>query len=240
MSTAELARWANNKSVTTLTNKKKEWCNKQLSKYAEFQLVTGGVIITKIIEPIWRQSARKIVRENYFKYYGHDDVKVDTCVNCYKKMKKDFPDLQITKDTWVAYIGGFRREDFGPVRGKNKGKDGRLGSSCFALGKIVDNEFYFFDEQEQEIKKELEKKYFYEVDMHIVYEIQAATELFKKGEISQEEFNERITDAANEKNWVDFKRELMERIGAIVDFRVKCTENGVKVYAAASKGEFIF
>ena len=85
MTTQELANWSG-KTLENLHNHKKKWCETQLVKYATFELVRGGVNIIQIINPIYETSGKKEVEKKFDKYWGHDDIKIDSGLNCWNKI----------------------------------------------------------------------------------------------------------------------------------------------------------
>lgn len=58
MTNKEIAEWSNMTEVY-LSKHKKSWCEKKLSKYADYKNIRGGVEILKIKEPIYNCEGAK-------------------------------------------------------------------------------------------------------------------------------------------------------------------------------------
>lgn len=243
MTTEELAIWAD-KSPKYISKNKKSWCAKNLNEYAEYTLITGGVNILKIKNPYFQTSARKKVKAVYYNHFGYYDsendiwIHADTSKHCYEKIVKSEGDLGIKVETGAAYVGEARREDFGTAIKKNK-REGKRGSCCFAFGKIIDNEFYFFTPEEEKIKKELAKKYFHDMKEELIEEQQKLNWGLKHKELSLEEYAEAMNDLLdNEVNWIDYQLALEEALGVKTDFRVLTTERAWEINAGSGSFNF--
>lgn len=222
ISTDDLATWAGRKA-TGLAKNKKRWCENVLSYYAEYKLVRGGVEITKVLNPYFTSSGRQEVQQNYLKYYGHDNIKADTAKNCWSKMKP-YIKAEITDSSGIQYAGAARRKDFGTVRGSRR--MGEKGSCKFVFGKIINEEFYYFTEEEEAIKKDLFKKYFQDIKAEYIEEQQALNWALKHKEITVEEYAESMQALLDKDvNWVDFQIALNDALGCITDFRVLIEEH---------------
>lgn len=226
ISTEELASWAN-LSASSLEKNKKRWCEKNLNKYATFELKRGGVIINKIFEPMYIGSGYKEVQTKYDKYYGHDTIKADTAKNCWNKLEPHMNN-KIKETTGINYVGKARVEDYGTAR-KTKKRYGNKGLCRFVFGKIIDGEFYPFSEEEEKIKKELSKTYFSDMKFEIIEEQQALNWALKHKEITVEEYAVQMQELLDkETNWIDFQQAFEKIIQNKTDFRVlieKCAWN---------------
>lgn len=229
MTNEELAAWSG-KSLNTITKNKRRWCENNLKPYAEYETARGGVKILEIINPYFLSSARQEVKQKYLEYYGHYDeeaqehIYADTAKNCWKKLKPHMTNLSIADSTGVAYAGTSRREDFGSVKGNNKGKPGRKGECHFVFGKVINNEFYHFTEEEENIKKQLFKKYFHDLKIEQAEKQQALTWGLKHKELTVEEYAQAMSELLdNDINWVDFQIALDKALGCHTDFRVELT-----------------
>lgn len=219
MTTAELAEWAGI-SVSGLEKHKKSWCEKNLHKYAEYELKRGGVVIKNIYEPIYLGSGFKEVQNKYEEYYGHDDVKADTARNCWNKLEPHMNN-KIADTTGVSYVGKARIQDYGTAR-KNKKRAGIKGDCHFVFGKIVKGEFYPFTDEEIAIKKDLSKKYFNNLKMEAIEDQQALNWALKHKEITVEEYAIQMQEILDKDvNWIDFQLALEKAIGAKTDFRIQ-------------------
>lgn len=227
MSTEELAEWGQKPFTKSFVQNKARWCENNLAQCAKYELKRGGVKILEIKEPICKTSARQKIKANYLNYYGHYDeerqewIYADTAKNCYSKMKAAEGEFGILDDTGTAYCGEGRRGDFGPVRGKNRGP-GKLGDCCFAFGKIIDNEFYYFTPAEEQIKKEISKKFFHDMEYERVEEQQKLNWGLKNKEITPEEYAEAMVELLDEEpNWVDFRNAFEKALAEHNGFRVE-------------------
>lgn len=217
ISTQDLADWAG-LSPDYLAKNKKAWCAKNLIKYAEYENVRGGVRIAAIKFPIYASSGYKEAEEKFHsnKYWGHDDTMADSITNCARKM---YPDMKakIKLSTLVSYDSKIKCGSYGTCFGKNR-RTGPLGSCKYVFGKIIDNEFYFFEDEENEIRKQLSKMYL--TDEGRIMRQQAAKEAWMRNEISEEDYIFELRDSVeNDKNWIDFKFALEEKLGCEVGFR---------------------
>jgi hypothetical protein len=133
---AELAIWANVQESTIAKNKTK-WCEKKLSKYAEYELVRGkGVNITRIIEPVYNKKPKEQVKKLTKKCWGIKTFKVDSQVNVARKVINEItpPDL-LSYNTVRNYVGEAKREMWGVA----KKCDGTIGKCKWIYCKIDDN-----------------------------------------------------------------------------------------------------
>ena len=87
MSNEEIINWAQISSNYFLRIRK-SWCEKQLSKYAKYNLVKGGVEILEIIKPVYVSNTKKEVEKNFSKCWGYEGYNIDTCKNACRKMQK--------------------------------------------------------------------------------------------------------------------------------------------------------
>lgn len=242
MTTEDLAIWAGKEPTTSFAKNKKRWCESNLNQYAKYELVRGGIKILEIKNPYFQTSARKKVKEVYYDHFGHYDsennvwIHADTSKHCYEKIIKSEGDLGIKVETGAAYVGEARREDFGTAMKKSK-REGKRGSCCFAFGKIIDNEFYFFTPEEEKIKKELAKKYFHDMKEELIEEQQKLNWGLKHKELTLEEYAEAMNSLLDsEVDWVDYQLALEEALGVKTDFRVLTTERAWEEAKADSKG----
>lgn len=216
MSVKELAEWSGNKS---LAKNKKRWCQKHLVKYADYEDKYGGVIIIKIHQPVFFSSAYTEIKDKYYNYYGHDNIKVDTAKNCYRKLRPNMINQNIQEQTGAAYVGRARREDYGTAC-----RDKRIGSKgfChFVFGKLVDDDFEFFTEEEEKLKQQIFAEMYQKTSYDCEQQRQALTWALKHQEITQEEYIENMLQLIEEDtNWVDFQNKLEEKLNCRVGFRI--------------------
>lgn len=237
MSIEEISEWAG-RSSSYITKNKKAWCKNQLSKYAEYKLVRGGVIISKIINPCYNTSGRKEVEEKYYEYWGTENFKVDTNINCWRKMATGMKN-QLAESTGTAYVGACRREDYG-VAQKRRRREGKRGYCQYVFCKSIEGQAVPFTPEEEEIKKKLSAKYFSNREEEVI-EMQALLSDYQKGGISKEEYMEAMTDMLiTDKSWLGFQNSLEEAIGCDTDFFIEIIDNGIKIYELECVDDFDF
>lgn len=233
MTTQELADWGN-VSLSYLQDRKKAWCEKQLSKHAKYQLKRGGVEILEIYIPMLLTSGKKEVEEKYLKHWGTPEYLVDTNKECWEKLKQDMKN-ELADSTGRAYISQARCADFG-VAYKSRRREGTKGYCHYVFCKIVNGKPEPFSLEEEAIRKDLSKKYLSSREEE-AYEMQALLRDFKEGNITKEEYCEAVSDTiANDKGWMQFQRAFEEAIGHITDFKIKLEPNAWEI----PQGEFIW
>ena len=133
MSNNDIATWAQISSSYFIKNRK-TWCQKQLTRYAEYELKKGGVEILKIIKPVYNTTLKSKVENNFDTCYGNGKNKVDRCKNVSEKIRKKLNDPDINNNTLYQYVCSIKREWYGVP----KNRDGIKGHCKFILCKIVD------------------------------------------------------------------------------------------------------
>lgn len=227
MSNQEIADWGNI-SKSYLEKRKNKWCKKNLSSKAKYKIVRGGVEILEIYDPVFSSSGKQEVHNKYLDYYGNGKQKIDSCINCYNKIKRaGVIKAPLSDSTLYSYVCSSRRKDFGV----SKKYDGELGHSQWVFCKIMPNgDVELFTEQEQEIKKKLEQKYL-KSNTGVIYESRAIISAYKQKEITKEEYDEMLEELlTTEVGWDIFEAKFAEAIGYPVDFRIEVVENGIKYY----------
>lgn len=229
MTTQELADWSG-KSLQNLQDHKKAWCERQLSKYAKFKIVRGGVEILEIFFSVYETSGKKEVKKKFKKYWGNGKENIDSLGNCWSKLKTNMTN-DISDITGIAYVGLAKREAYG-VPHKREGK---LGKSQWVFCKIINGEAYSFTEEEQAIKAELEDRYLCG-QKTLIYKLKSLKQSLIEKEITLEEFEVLSNDIMDrEYGWEQFINALMERLGCVVGFRQELEDR-----AWVEEGEFTF
>ena len=207
MSVQELAKWSN-RSKNYLEKHKTEWCEKQLGKYAKYELVRGGVEILEIYDPYFAGPLKKQVGEKFQKCWGYNEYfLVDTCKNAANKIQKVIKDKDANFTTIYGYTCNFKREFFGVP----KIRDGKYGSCKFIMCKFEGDQAAPFTEKEEKVKNELLKKYFETSEERIVT-MRGAREQYQKGEITEEEDNAIINEVMDrDYGWYAFLREFQKQ-----------------------------
>ena len=232
MTTAELAEWGNI-SLDYLQDRKKTWCQKQLSKYANYSLKRGGVEIIEIYNPIFMTSGKKEVQEKYLHYWGTENYLVDSNKECWEKMRSHLTN-SLADSTGRSYVSQARVEDFGPAY-KKKQRNGTKGYCHYIFCKIVDGIPQPFTEKEEEIRKELSKKYLCSREEE-AYEMQALLRDFQNGNLSKEEYCSAVSETiATDKGWINFQTAFENAIGYCTDFKIKLEP---RAWEEPKSGEF--
>lgn len=227
MSNQEIADWGNI-SKSYLEKRKDKWCKKNFLSKAKYRTVRGGVEILEIYDPVFSSSGKQEVHDKYLDYYGNGKQKIDSCINCYNKIKNaGVIKAPLSDSTLYNYVCSSRRKDFGV----SKKYDGELGSSRWVFCKIMPNgDAELFTEQEQEIKKKLEQKYL-KSNTGVIYESRAIISAYKQKEITKEEYDEMLEELlTTEVGWDIFEAKFTEAIGYPVDFRIELIQDGIKYY----------
>lgn len=213
ISTEELADWAGKKCTTSFKHNKNRWCKSTLSKYAEYESVHGGVNITKVKQPIYKSSAYLEVKEKLLDNWGYDGLLIDSCSNCYYKIKPTM--INKVKDkTGKDYVSKAKCEQFG-VAYKNKKRSGTKGTCRYVFCKTPGIPF---TQEELEIKARLEQEYL-KSDVRQMYMLQELRQSFKEGEITDEEYQEEMDFILNNAmGWILFIDALQEELNCKVGF----------------------
>ena len=225
MSTQELAEWSG-RTVAYITKNKKKWCANNLAEYADYELYHGGVNILKIKNPIFASSGLQEVRDKYRKYWGYNNMPIDTNTKCWIKLSSEMVN-EIKFETGRRYVGQCRREDYGVARKHNK-YDGSKGHCNYIFCKSIQDQPVLFTEEELKIKAELSKKYLRSNEEEEM-ERQALTRDYKRGDITQEEYAEAMAElVSTNRGWIEFQTALEEAIGCSTDFFIEVVDDAIK------------
>ena len=201
MTTQELAEWAG-KSAKYIADHKKKWCNTNLTKYAEYELIHGGVNIISIKQSIFITSGLQEVRDKWRQYWGYDNIPIDTNTKCWMKLSSEMVN-EVKFETGRRYVGQCRRENYGVARKHNK-YDGIKGHCNYIFCKSINDKPVLFTEEELKLKTELANKYLKSNEQEEA-ERQALTKEYRRGDISQEEYAEAMAElTANNRGWIEF------------------------------------
>lgn len=230
MSNKEVAEWGGITEAYFSKNRK-SWCERVLSKYAEYELKRGYINITKVIDPIRNPKVKKQIEKNWDKCWGIEYFPVDTCKNAAKKMRPLIKfENEIQDNTFYNALCATKRDLFGVP----KKRGGRWGSSywIFCKVRIKDDVAVPFTNEEMDKKKELQKKYLSN-NYEYYEEIKAARKALNRKEISKEDYAEAvglIIDA--DKNWAKFETAFLTFINRdkeqyYLDYRTYIEQDGV-------------
>lgn len=130
---------------------------------------------------------------------------------------------QISDSTGKSYISKYKCAEYGVPYKKTK-RSGRSGSCHYTFCKLVDGVPAPFTQEECIIKKRLEDKYL-KSNKEQRYQMQALLADLKRGDISQEEYQDAITEVLeNDYSWISFQLELEHELNCITDFRVELVD----------------
>lgn len=214
MKTDEIAAWfgLSGKSRAQTFRNDKERYLRELGEYADFDVVYGGVFIRGIKIPgddvyiKGRSDSRKLILKAFDEEWA--DSGLDTCINVNNKIIKKYGnEITVNKDTAYKYALDAKKTLFG-VAWKSAGK---LGYCKYLWCKVYDQEDGIailepFTEEEQEIKKQIMKKYF---DTDIEQDI-LIREMVETGELTKEEAYDLSCEVRNlnKTGFMAFKAEL--------------------------------
>lgn len=236
MSTDELAQWAS-LSTAHMTKNKKAWCEKHLKKYADFELVRGGIKILHIYHAVYETSGKKEVAKKYRSCWGNGTDLIDSNVNCWRKLKPDMIN-SLSDETGQKYVSEGRIDDYG-IAIRNKKRDGRLGYCEYRLCKIIDNNAYLFTDEEEKKRQELRKKYLSN-RAEEAEELQKFAKAYRDGEITQEEYAQIMVEWTTiDKGWMAFQKEFEDYLGHKIDWRIIIHDDIIK-HMALTEDNFIF
>lgn len=233
MSNEEIIEWAQI-SPNYFLRIRKAWCEKQLSKYAKYNLAKGGVEILEIIKPVYVSNAKKEVEKNFSKCWGHEGHNIDTCKNACRKMQKVLNNkINVADATIYNYICLTKRELYGVP----KKYEGSIGESYFVYCKIVNNEYVPFTEEEEKIKKELTDKYL-STNSDKIIDIKAVKTAYQNGELEREDYDKAIDEIIDyELGWLAFQEAFEKAIGYPTAFATYLEDNAIKLQ---EKQDFTF
>lgn len=207
MSNKEIADWG---GITEayFSKHRKSWCEKVLSKYAEYELKRGYVNIIKVINPIRSPKVKKQIEKNWDKCWGTEDFPVDTCKRAAMKMQPLIKfENTIKPDTFYNAVCATKRDLFGVP----KKRGDRWGTSKWIFCKVRTdtNEACPFTDDEQDMKKKLQERYFgngYEK----YEELKAARIALKRKEITKEDYEKVLEVILDyDKDWCRFEEDFI-------------------------------
>lgn len=226
MSDEEVSMWCG-KQLATYKKNRKRWAETKLINYAEFELVRGGINIISIKDPVYSSSGRKEVKEKFEPCWGYEDFKVDTNKDCWNKLKRVLTN-SLSDSTGLKYVSEAKCEQFGVAYKKRK-REGTKGYCRYIFCKIINGQSVPFSDSDLIIKAELEKKYLKDQTQQ-TYEMQALLADFKRGDLSNEEYQEAMTDLLEtDYGWNTFQYELNKALNCQTDFRVELVNRAWEV-----------
>lgn len=223
----EIAEWAGI-SEKYFTKNRKAWCEKHLSKKAKYKLLRDKKVeILEVYDPYYNHSTRKQIIENFDKCWGNGKDKIDTCKDASRKLRAII--ITDVKDTtFYSYVCSAKRE----LYGVSKKRPGKRGQCKYILCLIKNGEYYSFTPEEEEIKKEIFKKYYQKINEESATERLGLKKSFKNNEITKEEYYQLLADCvdAEEIQWDIIMAELEEAIGYPVVIATLLEDNAILIY----------
>lgn len=215
MTTKELAQWFGISYGSFRVYKDTKL--KELEDYAEFDIIYGGVIITKIKDENMLEYVKTHSKSKEIIYNAFDEEwsaeGIDTCSNVALKIyDKHKNELSIAETTAYSYTIAARNE----LYGRPFVDMGKLGSCRYLWVKVTGEEngvktLEVFTDEEDKIKKNLMKKYFSTDEEK---ELMVA-EMVERGEITKAEAYDALCEMKNlnAAGFMAFKKELEKAIG---------------------------
>lgn len=215
MSNKELAEWFGI-GANSFRNRKKQKLE-ELSAFAKYEDIYGGVNILEIYNPVYSKTGSKSKQIIFDEFLNEwDKSGLDTVNNVTKKIYfKRGNELTVLESTGYQYALQARNEYFG----KPYLEIGKLGKCMYVWCKKEVTEdgtvvLTLFNEEEQAIKRDLMTKYFKtdeEKDIMLA-------EMVKSGEITKEEAYDKMVEmrGLNEEGFIGFKTALEEALGASI------------------------
>lgn len=184
MTTQEIAEWFGLKTKQYL-NHRAEKLN-QLKEYAEFTTEKGKIYITKILHPEYvKKSMNKnytIVKDNFDNTWNPKGIDTSKRVADEMFSKKDQLNLTLSPSSTYIYVNEAKRELYGIP----KKMRGTHGMCHYILAKKGENGDYpvELNEEENKIKNDLIKKYFFDGKENAIVIIQ---QMIETGEIDEKD-----------------------------------------------------
>jgi hypothetical protein len=213
MTGQEMADWFGIKLNTYRQTKAKKL--RELENFAKFHIEKQKVYIDEIyIEVYSKRGSRtkQIVEEEFEKTWNKDGL--DSCSRVSQQIMKQFgEELGVKEDTVRHYTLGTRKKLYGTPWVSSGSKGSCIFIWCKKHGEGADAHYELLTPAEEEIKKELIKKYFGDSnEKQIIVQGMVA-----KGEITREEawgVLEELTGMNH--SFYPFLLELQEKVGATV------------------------
>lgn len=210
MSNQEIADWAGI-SLDYFSRNRAKWCEKNLSRYAKYELYRGYVNILEVIEPLRSPKIKDQVEKNFYKCWGTKEFKADSCKNAIRKIKPLVKPADAVKDTTLYnYVCFTKRKQFGVP----KRYSCEHGESKWVYCKIryEDGVAEDFTPEEQEYRAVLAKKYLRFNEGKLI-DLKAAKKAMAEGEISQKDFEIIFDEIADKEcGWLSYENDLMDFI----------------------------
>lgn len=225
----ELAEWMGISPKTFNNNKQGQL--EKLKYFANFHLEGKKVIIDEVLDPYYnKDKTRTCMQVGNLVPKLWNKSNLDTITNLVEKVYDYYEEndpgnkiMQLSRNTIRVYLGQGRNEFYGSPFRKDGGS---LGSCCFRWCVEIESnnkykDYRFFTPEEEEIKREIYRKYFGNADDQLL----SLRIAYRNKEISKEElvdYIDRMDDDDNTK-YLGFMNELKATIGggvAHVTYRI--------------------
>lgn len=225
MSIQNLAEWAN-VSMQYLSKNKTKWCDKNLSSYAEYELVRGGVNILTVYDPYYANPVRQQIKELFPKVWGGEGHRIDTCKNAASKMERKIKHKKVESSTIYSYLCQEKRELYGVP----KKRGGKMGSCRFVMCKFVGEQPEPFTEQEEEVRQRLMKQYLQTTEDQVIT-MRGAKESLARNEITKEEYEEIINNTLEtDVGWDKFIEAFEKECNITTGLATLVEDNALLIY----------
>lgn len=243
ISDEEMADWCN-KDIANYKKHRSRWSKTVLKKFAEYELVKGGVKILKIYDPIFNPSLRQEVGKTWRDCWGYDGNDLDTNIDCWRKLKPQLTHSTNNDKTGAGYVSYWKCEGYG-VANKKKRREGRFGYCHYVFCVIVNGKPQEFSDADQEEKARLEEQYLNPTYKEQKYEMRALYADYKRGELTQEEYEASLNDIVEmDLGWKKFEETFDNYLKAIYgetaysDFRQKLEDRAYEIIPQIENKEF--
>lgn len=209
MTNAELAEWFGITERTLRNTKSKKL--EVLKEYADFEASRGKVNILHIYKPYYTKGSKNyaIIKASTKKLWEKEELSTGKAI--WEKTKKTKGEkLDINDSTGYQYTCQSRTE----LWGKPYGRHGEIGYCTCELAKKCGDQIVPLNAEEQQLKKELIKKFFGNIEEKQLY----VKNLVDEGKLTKEEawsVLEEIT-GMDDHNYMSFLRELEIACGAAI------------------------
>lgn len=209
MSNAEIAQWMGIASKTFSNQKAKRL--ESLKEYADFEVMRGKVNITKVHKLYYIADMKNydVIKASTRELWEKEELSTGKAI--WEKTKKaKGKALSISDNTGYQYTCQSRTE----LWGKPYGKHGEIGYCTSELAKKCGDQIVPLNAEEQQLKKELIKKFFGNIEEKQLY----VKNLVDEGKLTKEEawsVLEEIT-GMDDHNYMSFLRELEIACGAAI------------------------
>ena len=224
MTNKEIAAWMGI-SERGFNTRKKEYLKELDNNYFKYHLEGKRIFIDEIINPVYKKGVRPydMIKEKINDFWSKNGL--DSCKNVSNQIVSFYgEELPVKPSTAYVYTTKGRNELYGkPFCG-----EGEIGSCVYVwCKKRDDGKYELLSEEEENIKKNLIKKYFGNADEKQIL----VAGMVESGEIRKEDAWEVLSELTNMKgnNFMLFLGELQEKLGCQIVKGTLVTRNEFKL-----------